>query len=130
MLADTKAPMKTRIETVRALLCLHDCRPERFSRQSTIGLLGILLAQGDMSDLAIEDLRKRGYGEAMEEVLAVFGKEGHDYPIVRRAVVRYALSFPKDPRAVAFVQRVRRMDKEMVEDVVETLSYEKPREKR
>ena len=47
-----------------------------------------LLDQGDIADLAIEDLRKWKAVEALDQVLALNGRPSHNIPIVHRAFFR------------------------------------------
>ena len=58
-------------------------------------------------------------------MLAQWGKKSHDTPMMKRAILRYALCCPK-PEAAAFVAARRRSDPELVQDVVESLEFEKP----
>ena len=79
-----------------------------------------LLPCGDLADQAVEDLRRWGYWDLTGTVLAQFGKESHAAPIVRRAIVRYALTCPADD-ARRFVAAVRQSDPRLVGDVEEML---------
>ena len=63
--------------------------------------------QSDIADLAIEDLRKWSRWEVAERILALSGKKSHDIPIVRRSILRYALSCPNQ-KAMAFVEEQRK----------------------
>jgi len=56
-------------------------------------------------------------------VLGLAAKKSHDIPIVRRYIVRYALSCPK-PEAANFVDGMRKKDPEMVKDIEEFLKLE------
>src|SRR5438270_627759 len=49
----------------------------------------------------------------------------HDVPIIRRAILRYALSCPKQ-EAAAYVNQCRKRDPEMVKDTEELLKLEAP----
>jgi len=44
---------------------------------------------------------------------------------VRRTILKYALSFPENAKAVAFVDEQRKKDAELVKDVEELLKLEK-----
>ncbi|MCS6852669.1 MAG: hypothetical protein NZ700_16050 [Gemmataceae bacterium] len=125
ILGDPNRPFAHRLGALTALRFFQGWKPEESRRQIVRGL-GALLAQGDMADLAIEDLRRFGYWELTPEVLAQYGKPSHDTPIVRRAIIRYALVCPR-PEAKRFVQQVRQQDAELVKDVEESLEFEKPK---
>jgi hypothetical protein len=79
-----------------------------------------LLPQGDLADQAVEDLRRWGWWDLTADVLAQYGKPTHAAPIVRRAIVRYAVSCP-DPRAKAFIAQLRQTDPRLVADIEEQL---------
>jgi hypothetical protein len=84
-----------------------------------------LLPHGDLADQAIEDLRRWGYWDLTAEVLAQFGKPTHSAPIVRRAIVRYALCCPDDA-AKKFVAAVKQTDPKLVRSVEEMLELYAP----
>jgi hypothetical protein len=68
----------------------------------------------------VEDLRRWGYWDLSAAVFAQFGKPTHAAPIVRRCIVRYALTCPNDD-AKRFVAAVRKDDAKLVESVEEAL---------
>jgi hypothetical protein len=84
----------------------------------------VLVGQGDMADIAVEDLRRWEMWSLCVEVLGQFPKQTHAAPIVRRAIVRYALSCPK-PEAKSFIAELRKTDADIVGDVEESLRFEK-----
>ena len=86
--------------------------------------LGKALEQGDVADLAIEDLRRAENWDLTSAVLAQFGKKSHAAPIVQRSIVRYALSCPKD-EAKTFIDTLRKRDAKLVKDVEEQLQFDK-----
>jgi hypothetical protein len=79
-----------------------------------------LLKHGDLADQAIEDLRRWGWWDLTAEVLAQFDQPTHQAPIVRRAIVRYALSAPQ-VQAQQFVQQLRQREPELVRSIEELL---------
>jgi hypothetical protein len=82
-----------------------------------------VLAHPDMADFGIEDLRKWRRWEYADRVLGLFGKESHDAPVMRRAILRFALRCPGE-RAAALVRQQRRLDPTLVTDVEEILRLE------
>jgi hypothetical protein len=96
-----------------------DCKAE------VLRCCAALLPHGDLADQAVEDLRRWGYWDLTAEVLAQFGKPTHSAPIVRRAIVRYALTCPAD-EAKAFAARLRQTDPKLVKDVEEMLARFEP----
>ena len=85
-----------------------------------------LVPHGDLADQAIEDLRRWGYWDLTADVLAQFGKPTHAAPIVRRAILRYALCAPGD-ESKRFVAAVRQSDPKLVKSVEEMLELYKPK---
>ena len=84
-----------------------------------------LLPHGDLADQAVEDLRRWGYWDLTADVLAQYGKPTHAAPIVKRGIVRYALTCPTD-EAKAFVARLRQTEPKLVKDVEELLARFEP----
>jgi len=88
------------------------------------GVAGILNV-GDMADFAIEDLRKWRRWEFCDQVIDLAGKENFGTPIMRKAILRYALQCPSG-RAVDYVKAQRKLDREYVDDTLELLNVESP----
>jgi hypothetical protein len=83
----------------------------------------LLLEQNDIADLAIEDLRKWNCWDMADRVLPLYDQKSHDIPIVKRAILRFALNCPQTKDG-SLVQRVRKQDPELVKDVEELLKLE------
>ena len=109
------------INTVRFLQATRgtDCKAD------VLKCCAALLPQGDFADQAIEDLRRWGYWELSADVFAQFAKPTHAAPIVRRCIVRYALSCPNDD-AKRFVASVKQADPKLVAAVEEMLKLFDP----
>jgi hypothetical protein len=122
MLADSERPFKERYAVVLAVRFQHGWKPKE-TEAEVLRCLGGVLDQGDMADVVIEDLRRWQLWNLTDNVLAQYGKKSHSAPIMRRCVVRYALSCPK-PEASLFVAAVRKLDPDMVGDVEESLQLE------
>lgn len=122
-LRDEKKPFSQRFAVLRTMRFFHGWKPED-TRRAIVRGLNSAVAQGDIADLAVEDLRRWRIWDLTEEVLAQYGKKSHDVPIVRRGIVRYALSCPR-PEASRFIDNLRKQDPEIVRDVEESLQYEK-----
>jgi len=100
-----------------------DSRPDLVDKKKLVEGVSEILDQSDIADLAIEDLRKWGRWEICDRILALQNKKSHDVPIIRRAILRFALSCP-DKKAAAFVEQSRKRDPEMVKDTEELLKLE------
>jgi hypothetical protein len=90
------------------------------AKQLRDGVL-LLLMQNDMADLAVEDLRRWKCWKAADQVLAL---KSHDVPIVRRSVLRFALSCPGNAKAAQVVAAWRKQDPDYVAEVEELLQLE------
>ncbi len=87
-------------------------------------MLKLAVADGTIADVAIEDLRRWGWWELSDAVLAGFKLKSHDSPMVRRAIARYAVSCPQE-KAKQFVAELRKKDPELVKDALESLDADK-----
>ena len=123
ILADPKQDFMFRYAALRAVRFFWDQRPDVLDKKQLVEGVGLLLDDGTIADLAIEDLRKWQRWEMCGQVLGLFGKKSHDIPIVRRSILRYALSCP-GKKAEEFVAAQRQRDKDWVNDVNELLQLE------
>jgi hypothetical protein len=125
LLRDDKKPFPVRYAVLRTLRFYHGWKPDETREQVRRGLAAAL-PEGDLADLAVEDLRRWQMWDLTADVLALYGRKSHAAPIMRRAILRYALSCPR-PEASAFVTERRREDPGLVKEVEESLQYEKPK---
>jgi hypothetical protein len=127
MLRESSKDFQVRFAVLRTLRFYYGWKPQE-SKAGVLRGLASVLPQGDLADLAIEDLRRWQLWDLTDDVLAQYGKKSHDAPLMRRAIIRYAMCCPK-PRAAEFVAQRRRDDPEAVRDVEEGLQAEKAAEK-
>jgi hypothetical protein len=78
-----------------------------------------------MADMAVEDLRRWQWWDLTKHVLVQYGKPTHAAPLVKNAILRYALTCP-DADAVAFVKAVEAASPAAVREVRESLEFERP----
>jgi hypothetical protein len=123
VLKDPQKEFMLRYAALRAVRFFWDSRPDVVERKDLADAVALLLDQGDIADLAIEDLRKWSQWTMTERVLRLYGQKSHDVPIVKRSIVRFALSSP-DPKAKAFIDEQRKRDPEMIKDAEELLRLE------
>ena len=119
ILADKKLPFPPRYAAVRTLRFYHGWKPAE-SRTEILRGFDSLIEDGEMADLAVEDLRQWKTWDLTGKVLAQYGKPSHIAPIIKRAIIRYALCCPL-PEARQFVDSVRRQDPDTVRDLEEGL---------
>jgi hypothetical protein len=134
-LKDEKKEFTQRYAALRAARFFHESRPDVIAHGDVVKAAALLLDQGDIADLAIEDLRKWGCWDQTDKVLGLYNK-WPDVPIIKRSILRFALSardlnpdgsVNKDkpnPKAAAFVAELRKKDAEMVESAEELLRLE------
>ena len=123
ILNDPDKKFTRRYSALRAVRFLYDYRPDVISKKELLAAVGKLIQQGDIADLAIEDLRKRKAWDRTDEVLVLMEKKTHQLSVVRRSIIRFALSSPK-ASAKKFIAVQRKKDSELVEDVEELLKLE------
>lgn len=126
LLGDSKADFLLRYAGLRAVRFFHDYRKDIVPPDDAAKAVALLLSQGDISDMAIEDLRRWKRWDMTGRILAVRKSEAGKVSIVRRAVLRFAISCP-DKEAKELVAQWRLEDKQGVEDAEELLKLEETR---
>lgn len=124
VLADDKRSFAVRLSAIGAVRFFQAARGAE-CKADVLRCCAALLPDGDFADMAVEDLRRWGYWDLTADVLAQFGKPTHSAPIVRRGLVRYALTCPNDD-AKRFVAAVRQTDPKLVAAVEEQLKMFEP----
>lgn len=129
ILSDPKKEFPVRYAGLKVLRFFWEYRPDLVSQEKILDAMKPLLAQADMADLPIEDLRKWKRWDMTSEVLKYGEQDSHKkIPIVRRAILRFALSVPGDnAEAAAYIAQARKDDPERVQFVEQMLKDEQPR---
>lgn len=129
LLNDEKKEFQVRYAGLRVLRFFWDSRPDVISHKEVVEGMKILVAQADIADLPIEDLRKWEQFDAADCIFENGEKASHkEIPIVRRAVLRFALTIEaKSDKAKKFVSAAETADPERVKLVREMLADEKPK---
>lgn len=127
LIGSTDKDFSKRYAGLRTIRFLWDTHIGHVPEKEVLAALAILLDQGDIADLAVEDLRKWKQWQFTDQIIAVTKKPTHAAPIVQRAVLRYMLSCPQDkyPQAKEYVDGVRQANPEKVKDALELLELEK-----
>jgi hypothetical protein len=123
ILKDPAKEFMLRYAALRAARFFWESRPDVLDKKDLVEGISLLLEQSDIADLAIEDLRKWNRWEACDKILNLKNKKSHDVPIIRRAILRYALNCPSRS-ALDYVNECRKRDPEMVKDTEELLKLE------
>jgi hypothetical protein len=125
LLKNNKEEFMVRYAALRALRFLHDYRSDVVTKKDLVDGVCVMLIQEDISDLAIEDLRKWQCWDKTEQVLAVTKTEASKQPIVRRAILRFCLQAKASSKAAAeYVEARRKADPKAVEEAEELLKLE------
>ncbi len=124
ILKDEKEEFLVRYAALTTLRFFWSTRPDVFPRERLAQGVCLSLVHSDMADFAIEDLRKWHRWELTPRVLGLFTQESHDLPVVKRAILRFALQAAKEGKnreAQAFVDAQTKLNPEMVNDTWELL---------
>jgi hypothetical protein len=134
VLKNAKEEFTLRYAALRAVRFLHEHRSDLVSKAELVEGTCLLLAQDDIADLAIEDLRKWGRWDKADQVLAVRGSAAYkSQPVVRRALLRYCLALAEQAgapekakdKASAYVRQRRADNNEAVQEAEDLLKLER-----
>ena len=124
ILKDKSKEFLMRYAALRTVRFLWEYRPDLVAKKELAMGVAQLLSQDDIADLAVEDLRKWGVWNLTDRVLDLQKTEAYKTPIVRRSVLRFALSCPANKAAAAYVAEQRKKDPTAVRDAEELLKLE------
>ncbi len=128
ILTDEKRDFLLRYAVLRTARFFRDYRPDVIQPDAVADAVAALLDQKDIADMAVEELRKWGEWRFSDRIFALFSRPGFQERIIRRAILRYALSCPPgDARAAEFIAARKKEDAQWVDEVAELLRYESPR---
>ncbi len=114
VLADDKRAFDQRLSALGTLRFLQATRAD--ATAEVLAVCKELLASPDFADLTIEDLRRWGWWDLTADVFAVWDKPAGEVREVKKAIVRYALSCPKE-EAKPFLDAARKADAKLVSQV-------------
>jgi hypothetical protein len=123
-LGDGRTPLALRLSMVRSVRLLYGWQPET-NKANTLKAEQVILTQGELADMAVEDLRRWKLWDLTPDVLGLYGKKGYTAPIMERALVRYALTNKGDAASAQFVAARRKDKPDLVKEVEEGLEFEK-----
>lgn len=124
IVSDGRKPLSLRIKATGTLRFLNAAKGKE-AKDDIVKAMRSLLVQGDLADLAIEDLRTFKLWDLTKDVLACHGKKGYDSPLMRRAILRYALSAPASAETKTFLDARRKDDPDTLKEVEEGLRLER-----
>jgi hypothetical protein len=124
ILEDPKRSYQDKLAVLGTIRFFQAYRPTDYRKPVLAGMAAVI-ARGDLADMAIEDLRRWKWWDLTSDVLAQYGKPTHSAPLVKNAILRYALSCP-EPKALAFVKELRATKPTWVREIEESLEFERP----
>jgi hypothetical protein len=129
LMANDKLDFAVRYAALRSARFFHEFRPDVVSKADLTKAVTSLLEQKDIADLAIEDLRKWSQWGMADKILPLYGRESHSASIIRRAILRFALSCPPGENLAvgAFLADRRKDSAKLLEEVQELLNLESPK---
>jgi hypothetical protein len=126
LMADEKQEFLIRYAALRTARFFWDYQKDVIPADAIVAAMLPLLDQGDIADLPIDDLRRWGRWELTGRILGYYGTKSHSIPIVKRAIIRFALCAPADNAvAAAFLKQRRAEEPERVRDIEQLLELEK-----
>ena len=123
VVANPNKEFTTRYAALKAIRFLKEYRPEIIPMDELTAKVAVMIDQPDISDLAIEELRRWSYWKAMDRVLAVANDPKFQSAFSRKAILRYLLQCPH-ASAAAFVARKRAELPEYVKETEDLLKLE------
>lgn len=122
VLADETKPLTLRLAVLRTIRFYQGSQPKD-SKPHVLKAMRTLLGQPEMADLAIEDLRGWKVWDLSAEVFDRYGRKGYDSTLVRRGIIRYALTNPATKEATVFLTARRIDNAEEVKELEESLKF-------
>jgi hypothetical protein len=132
VLANRSNEFMFRYAALRTARFFHDMKTDVIKADDLVGGVAEMIAQKDIADLAIEDLRKwkrfeltdRILGLKDKRVFGLFPQPAYEMSIVRRAILRFALSARGNEAAAAYVAEMRKLNPAWVKEAEELLRLE------
>lgn len=125
LLADEKQEFLIRYAALRTVRFFWDYRKDVIGADEVVSAMQLLLPQGDIADLPIDDLRRWGRTELTEKIVGFYGEKSHNIPIVKRSIIRFALCDPKNAKAAEFLKQRRAEDPDRVKEIEQLLELER-----
>jgi hypothetical protein len=128
VLKDPEREWQNRYAALRAVRFFWEYRTDVLDKQKLVDAAALLLDQGDICDLAIEDFRKWQRWELAPRIMSLKDRESHKAPIVQRAIIRYALTCPPEwAEAQTLLAEMREKNPKLVKEAQDLLRLENPK---
>jgi hypothetical protein len=123
LMLDPKQEFQLRYSAFRTARFFWDVRTDLVPKSALDKSVSELTLDRDMSDFAIDELRRWQRWEHTKDILGLFDKKTHNLSVIKRAILRFALQSPDDA-AKTFVAQQRSRDAVWVNDTEELLKAE------
>lgn len=123
IIEDDKSLYQHKLAAMGTLRFFQAGHPKTHRQQILAGMKAVI-ARGDMADMAVEDLRRWGWWDLSETVVSKYGKPTHAAPLVKNAILRYAISC-RDQPCRELLREARLADAALVGDIEDSLSAER-----
>jgi hypothetical protein len=123
LMLDAKQDFQLRYSAFRTAKFFWDTRPDVVSKSQLEKSVSELTLDRDMSDFAIDELRRWQRWEHTKDIIDLFDKKSHNLSVIKRAILRFALQSPEES-AKTFVAQQRSRDAAWVNDTEELLKAE------
>ena len=124
VIAEDQSPYQHKLAALGTLRFYQVSQPKAYRAAILEGMRAVV-RRGDMADMAIEDLRRWGWWDLSDDIIACHGKATHSAPLVKNAIIRYAVT-SKDRPSREFLTKLRKTDAALVDEIEESVSAEKP----
>jgi hypothetical protein len=119
------APFLTRYAALSAARQFYEHRKDVIDPKKSLAAIASVFNVPDMSDFAVEDMRKWQRWEYCETILELPTKPGYNAVVIRKSVLRFALQCPMQ-QAKDYVKVQRAIDRKFVDDTEMLLALESP----
>lgn len=121
LLEKQDTPLQLRLACFRSLKAMAELADSPEEKNKVNKGYQVAWHQGELADLSVEELRKAKQWVYTNEILARYGAPGYEAPVVKRAILRYALSAPASPALSQFLDERNKREPSVLEDVRESL---------
>ena len=118
-LSSPMRPLTERLATLRALKMLHSTGLKEYRELESVEMVETVekaLGQKDLADIAIDYLRSWKQSRLENQVLSSFPAKGEG-PLLSRSILQYAISFRERPTCAAFLEKVKKDQPELVQEI-------------
>jgi hypothetical protein len=121
LLENQDTSLQLRLACFRSLKAMLLIAESPTDREKIYKAYRVAWQQGELADLSVEELRRTSKWEWTDEILVRYGTKGYEAPVVKRAILRYALTAPQTPTLQKFLDQRKQSEPMVLEEVRESL---------